>query len=129
MGYWNQLDPSDDKDWGAVIRDIDSSGNVLFEGRNTSIGASTSDTTWYIWKSTILGEDIVKEQGPLIGIWDDRGTLDWSAAWTAGKSQRVSEDNIILQSFLLENIFKELKKMNMHLSFITDKVISNKEIS
>lgn len=55
-----------------------SGGNLLYRGLNTTHKTATSATSWYIWKYTFSGEDLVRIEGPLTGAWDNRASLAWA---------------------------------------------------
>lgn len=53
-------------------------GHIKFKGCSLKHNADTSKNYWRIWKTTydVNGEKI-REQGPLLGAWDDRENLKW----------------------------------------------------
>jgi len=53
------------------------SGNLDYKGSNVTHDAATDAETWYIWKYTWNGDNVERIEGPLIGAWDNRATLDW----------------------------------------------------
>jgi len=55
-----------------------SSGNLVYRGYNTTNKASTSAQDWHIWKYTWSSGDLTRIQGPLVGTWDGRASLDWA---------------------------------------------------
>jgi len=52
-------------------------GDLIYRGVNTEPSASTSATTWHIYKYTWDVDDLVRLQGPLSGSWDGRAGLGW----------------------------------------------------
>lgn len=55
-----------------------SDGKLIYMGKNSNNNAPTAAIGWSIWKFSYSGDDIIGIEGPLIGAWDDRATLDWS---------------------------------------------------
>ena len=56
-----------------------SAGNLIYKGTNTTHKAATTAETWYVWKYTWSGDDMVRCEGPLTGQWDNRASLSWGA--------------------------------------------------
>jgi len=54
-------------------------GKLEYKGTNSSINPSTSALDWTIVKYSYFGNDLVMEQGPLVGSWDDRASLAWGS--------------------------------------------------
>lgn len=53
--------------------------NLLdYKGLNRSHKAATTAATWYVWKYTWTGTDLTLCEGPVVGVWDDRASLDWA---------------------------------------------------
>lgn len=52
-------------------------GNLDYRGCNITHKAGTDAETWYIWKYTWSGGNLLHIEGPLIGAWDNRATLNW----------------------------------------------------
>jgi len=55
------------------------SGDLDYKGLNTTHKAATSATSWYVWKFTYSGGELVRMEGPLTGSWDNRASLAWGA--------------------------------------------------
>ena len=54
--------------------------NLIYEGWHTVNKAATSDANWRIKKYTWDGNGLnTREQGPVVGAWDDRATASWWA--------------------------------------------------
>jgi hypothetical protein len=51
--------------------------NMTYKGTHTVINAATSDPNWAIRKFTYTANQLVMEQGPLVGSWDNRASLSW----------------------------------------------------
>ena len=58
---------------------FDYTANVLtYLGKTLIHKASTSEgELWWIFKVNWTGVDMTDVEGPLVGNWDDRTTLDW----------------------------------------------------
>ena len=54
------------------------SGKMNYKGTHNTINPMTSDPNWAIFKYSYTGNDLVLEQGPIVGSWDDRASLAWS---------------------------------------------------
>ncbi len=55
-----------------------SGSDLIYIGYHTDHKAPESDENWYIWKCTYDGSNnLLRQQGPLIGAWENRTTLDW----------------------------------------------------
>ncbi len=52
---------------------------IDYRGVHITHDAATDDEEWEVWKYTWSGNDCVRIEGPLIGAWDDRATLDWGS--------------------------------------------------
>lgn len=65
--------------WKETRYDYDGADQVIYEGRNTTHKAATSDTDWEIWKQTWSAApgNLTRRQGPLTGSWDGRAALSW----------------------------------------------------
>ncbi len=56
----------------------DANRNIIYKGFHAQVEAGTAAPGYKIWKFTYNGNnDIVWIQGPRVGKWDDRATLDW----------------------------------------------------
>jgi hypothetical protein len=54
------------------------SDNMQYKGFHEAIRADTSSTDWRVWKYTWdATPNPILIEGPLIGSWDDRASLDW----------------------------------------------------
>ena len=63
--------------WRDRRYDYDGSVNLIYYGKATKMWALTGDKSWYIWKYTYSSSNLVRFQGPLLGVWDNRAELDW----------------------------------------------------
>jgi hypothetical protein len=52
-------------------------GKRIYTGGHTLMTADVNDPNWIIYKYTYSGDDLIKEQGPLIGVWRNRENLEW----------------------------------------------------
>jgi hypothetical protein len=68
------LDESESK----VVRMEYSGDNLIYRGINKAHKAATSSATWVVYKYTYTGTDLTMIEGPLIGTWDGRASLDWA---------------------------------------------------
>ena len=50
---------------------------LIFKGIHPTHKALTSDTHWFIWKFSYSGGNMVRQEGPLEGSWDNRAGLGW----------------------------------------------------
>jgi hypothetical protein len=55
----------------------DGSHNMIYIGKNLTMGEPEGNPTWYVWKLTYSGTDMVRHQGPLLGSWTGRAGLGW----------------------------------------------------
>lgn len=53
-------------------------GDLEYLGVNTISGIDSSLPSWNISKLVNAGGDLSYIEGPIMGAWDDRATLDWS---------------------------------------------------
>ena len=51
--------------------------DLIYMGFHGVHNAGTDDSNWTIWKFTYSTGDIVRIEGPLTGVYDDRVSLDW----------------------------------------------------
>lgn len=61
-----------------IRTEYDGSGNLIYWGEHLTHKAATSDGGWRIKKYTYGANGISRIEGPLIGDWDNRGSLAWS---------------------------------------------------
>lgn len=61
-----------------VIRMEYSGDNLIYRGINKVHKAATNSATWIVYKYTYTGTDLTMIEGPLIGTWDGRASLDWA---------------------------------------------------
>lgn len=54
------------------------SGDLDYRGANETHNAVITSESWYIWKYTYSGGDLVRIEGPLTGSWDGRASLGWA---------------------------------------------------
>lgn len=102
--------------WKKILTDPDNG----YEGKHTDKNASTTDTDWYIWK-----RENGHEQGPLIGAWSDRKTLEWGDSEMIGIQKDIQ--NYELQS-LMEEVVKQQKITNAYLSLIANEEIGEEDV-
>ena len=51
--------------------------DLIYRGVHYLHNPDTSESSWEIWKYTWDGRNLVRLEGPLPGVWDDRATLTW----------------------------------------------------
>lgn len=56
----------------------DESNNMIYMGYNLVHKAPTDAATWFVWKFSYTGSNLVRKEGPLEGSWDNRASLDWA---------------------------------------------------
>ena len=55
------------------------SGDLDYMGKSEHHRAATDvGSLWYIWKFTWDGTDLTLMEGPLVGNWDNRASLNWA---------------------------------------------------
>jgi len=72
-----KLSVNDPKDYWKSQRFEYTDGNLLYAGYNKEHKALISESTWYIWKYTWSDDNMVLAEGPLVGAWENRLSLDW----------------------------------------------------
>ena len=54
-----------------------SDGDLIYLGKHHIHRAATNDSGWSISKFTWSGGNIIRDEGPLKGAWDNRASLNW----------------------------------------------------
>lgn len=52
--------------------------NLIYIGLHYSHKIPTTNAYWHIWKMTYSGTNVTRKEGPLIGSWDGKTSLDWA---------------------------------------------------
>jgi len=60
------------------LYDYDASDNLIYIGKHEHIHHDEGTTGWKIWKNTWDGGNKIMTEGPLIGTWTRRASLDWA---------------------------------------------------
>ena len=55
-----------------------SDGKPIYKGLNAFNGISDDDVSWRIYKYTWDGDDCTRIEGPIIGSWTGRASLNWA---------------------------------------------------
>jgi len=70
--------PSSKEDRGSVRLSYDGDENLEYVGFNTIDGIDETLETWQVLKLVYAADTLSYVEGPLVGAWDSRTSLDWS---------------------------------------------------
>jgi hypothetical protein len=112
---------------GAYWRDVReeySGENLIYRGCHYLHNAIDSDDQWEIWKYTYENGIRIREEGPLPGSWQGRGSLEWSSEDEPEEFYSKSNST----ESLLGEVLYQLKIINTQLALLTDTEIIDGDV-